>query len=528
MKKIIAFFLILMLFLFFLFQCAPPSRGEDGGDEPSPQPNPSNSLWSKRLGSLDIDCGRSVATDTNGNVYVTGNVNGHANFDGDFDGADVGGESAIGYGGDDIFIVKFSSGGTYLWSIRLGGINSDYGYGITTDSSGNVIVTGSVYGNADLNGDLDYNDGGESATGYGSNDIFIVKYNSGGICQWSKRLGGINSDYGYGVTTDSSGNVIITGQVDGDADLNGDEDSNDNGESATGYGDDIFIVKFTSEGTCQWLKRLGGTGNDYGYDISGYSISTDSSGNVIITGSVYGDVDLNVDGDNNDNGESSTGFDGDDIFIVKFNSGGTYLWSKRLGGIGHEIGYGITTDSSNNIIITGAVISNADFNGDGDSNDEAESTTNIVYDDTFIVKFNSGGIYQWAIRLVGENIVKGYSITTDSSKNIIVTGCVFEYADLNGDGDSKDEAESGADYAKGDIFIVKFNSIGMHTWSKRLGGIEFDSGYGITTDLSGKVIATGFINGDVDLNGDGWHMSGTAESAVGYGEDDIFVVKLNN
>ena len=524
MKKIIIFLLIFILFLIFSFQCAPPSGG--GGDEPPPQPNLSNLLWSKRLGGTDNDCGRSVVTDNNGNVYVTGYVKGYANFDGSFDGANVGGESDIGYDEDDIFIVKFNSEGTYQWSKRLGGVNNDYGYSITTDSEGNIAITGSVYGNADLNGDGDSTDGeAESTDGYGGDDIFVVKFNSEGIYLWSKRLGGVNNDYGYSITTDLSSNIIITGSAYGNADLNGDKDSNDEAESGDNYAyDDAFIVKFNSDGAHQWSKRLGSVNNDYGY-----SATTDSDDNIIVTGKIYGDADLNGNGySNDDNSESATGYDGDDIFIVKFNSGGAHQWSKRLGGTGHEIGYGITTDSSNNIIITGTVISDADFNGDGDSNDVAESTTNSTYDDAFIVKFNSEGTYQWAIRLVGENIVRGYSITTDSNKNIVVTGCVFKSADLNGDGDSNDEAESGADYAKNDIFIVRFNSLGLHSWSKRLGGMDLDYGYCVTTDSSSKVIATGSVNGDVDLNGDGYSMSGTAESSVGYGSNDIFVVKFNN
>ena len=76
-------------------------------------------------------------------------------------------------------------------------------------------------------------------------DIFIVKFNSGGDYQWSKRLGGFNFDSGYGIATDSNGSVIVTGSVDGDADLNGDGDNTDGGaESAISYtcDKDVFIV----------------------------------------------------------------------------------------------------------------------------------------------------------------------------------------------------------------------------------------------------------------------------------------------
>ncbi|MCA9365212.1 MAG: SBBP repeat-containing protein, partial [Candidatus Moranbacteria bacterium] len=82
--------------------------------------------------------------------------------------------------------------------------------------------------------------------------------------EWSKRLGGNNSDYAYSVIVDSHNNVIVSGYVDGDADLNGDGDTADGGEDATGYGyDDVFVSVFDENGNFQWARRLGGNESDY-------------------------------------------------------------------------------------------------------------------------------------------------------------------------------------------------------------------------------------------------------------------------
>ena len=70
---------------------------------------------------------------------------------------------------------------------------------VETDSSGNIYVTGDTYG------DLDGN------TNTGASDIFVVKYNSSGTKQWTKQLGSVSSDYDYGVATDSSRNVYVSG-----------------------------------------------------------------------------------------------------------------------------------------------------------------------------------------------------------------------------------------------------------------------------------------------------------------------------
>jgi len=123
---------------------------------------------------------------------------------------------------------------TSLWTKQLGTSSSDGGSGVTTDSSGNVYVTGYTLGGLDGN------------TNSGSYDMFLVKYNSSGTKQWTKQLGSSGWDWGNGVTTDSSGNIYVTGYTNGGLD----------GNTNSGYGD-IFLVKFNSSGTKQWTKQLG-------------------------------------------------------------------------------------------------------------------------------------------------------------------------------------------------------------------------------------------------------------------------------
>ena len=105
---------------------------------------------------------------------------------------------------------------------------NDYANGVATDSSGNVYVTGGTKGGLDGN------------TSAGNTDLFVVKYNSSGTKQWTKQLGTSSSDTAYGVATDSSGNVYVTGDTYGGLDGN------------TNAGDyDIFVVKYNSDGVKQ-------------------------------------------------------------------------------------------------------------------------------------------------------------------------------------------------------------------------------------------------------------------------------------
>jgi len=72
----------------------------------------------------------------------------------------------------DIFLVKYNSSGTKKWTSQLGTSSSDRGNGVSDDSSGNIYVTGYTCGGLDGN------------TNSGSNDIFLVKYDSSGTKQY--------------------------------------------------------------------------------------------------------------------------------------------------------------------------------------------------------------------------------------------------------------------------------------------------------------------------------------------------------
>ena len=128
----------------------------------------------------------------------------------------------------------------------------------------------------------------------GSEDLFLVKYNSSGVKQWTKQLGTSSTDSGRGVTVDSSDNIYVTGYTEGGLDGNTSSGTND-----------IILVKYNSSGVKQWTKQLGTSGNQ-----KGYGVTVDSSDNIYVTGRTDGGLDGNT---------NSGGYD---IFLVKYNSDG--------------------------------------------------------------------------------------------------------------------------------------------------------------------------------------------------------------
>ena len=148
-----------------------------------------------------------------------------------------------------LYNFAFSQTPNWHWAKQAGGTSSEYGYGIAVDGSGNSFVTGSFNGTASFNG--------TSLSSVGGNDIFVAKYDAKGTLLWAKKAGGSNSDYGYGIALDGSGNSYVTGSFRDMASFNG------TSLSSSGASD-IFVAKYDASGAFQWAKQAGGGYEDEG------------------------------------------------------------------------------------------------------------------------------------------------------------------------------------------------------------------------------------------------------------------------
>ena len=203
--------------------------------------------------------------------------------------------------------------GFNISAIQIGSSKEDIGYGLKVDNSNNVYITGHTFGGLDSNNNL------------GSADVFLVKYDYNNKKIWTKQIGTPKEEKANGITIDSSNNIYISGYTKGKFD-------NDTYSSRP----DIFLSKFNSGGTNQWIKSFGTPFDDYSNGIA-----VDSSGDIYISGYTKGDFD-------NDSITANP-----DIILLKYNSSGTKLWHKQIGTSFDDRGNGIAIDSSNNIYITG-------------------------------------------------------------------------------------------------------------------------------------------------------------------------------
>jgi hypothetical protein len=102
---------------------------------------------------------------------------------------------------------------------------------------------------------------GVTVTTNGIRDAFVVKYNSEGVAQWGKSIGGLKTgEQANSVAIDNQGNVYVTGIYTDTASFDG-VTLNGNG------GAEIFIVKYSASGSLIWAKTAGGAKADEGASI---------------------------------------------------------------------------------------------------------------------------------------------------------------------------------------------------------------------------------------------------------------------
>jgi hypothetical protein len=294
-------------------------------------------LWAKRFGGTGADEAAALALDSNGDVVITGQFFGTVDFGG---GSVTNASSYV-----QAFVAKYSGAdGAHLWSKRLGKLlataptSVGSGRGVSVDPSNNVVIAGYFGGPVDF--------GGGVLTSAGTMDVFVAKYaGSDGHWLWARRYGDANDQHANAVATDSSGNVIVTGDFLSAIDFGG-------GALAPSPGTQtIFLAKLAAaDGGHLWADSFVAAGLNVG--SYGWAVAIDGANNIIMTGQMSGPVDFG--------GGPLSSVGG--VFSAKYGPTGVHLWSKDFRGGGGQ-GRGVDTGPGDKIVITGAFDSIQDFGG---------------------------------------------------------------------------------------------------------------------------------------------------------------------
>ena len=393
--------------------------------------------WATREGLMLTDRGQSIATDGQGNQYVTGQI-------------------TTLYGpSPNIFVKKYDPNGNRIWSVSAGGTGDDEGLGIAVDGAGYVYVTGYFSGTATF--------GSHTLTTNGSKDIFVAKLDSNGNWLWAVKAGGAGNDEGHGIAVDGAGNAYVTGCFEGTATF-GSQTLTTTDE----YANDVFVTKLGTSGNWLWAVKAGG---DY-YD-DGRDIAVDGAGNAYVTGyfnntATFGSYTLSA----------TEGFYSD-IFVAKLGTSGNWLWAVEAGAVEHDVGDGIAVDGAGNAYVTGYFKNTAHFG--------SHTLTSSGGYDIFAAKLTPSGNWLWAVKAGGTSVDQGYGIAVDGAGNAYVTGR-FEGTATFG----SHTLTSTGSY---DIFAARLNPSGTWQWAVKAGGTDSDIGYGIAVDEAANAYVIGIFRG---------------------------------
>lgn len=308
-------------------------------------------IWSTYLGGSGDDEIRSCATDKAGNIFYTGTSRSL-----NLPLKDLGGGAYYNPTNTPTFsnfnnfsavLGKISPSGGMLWSTYFGGDIAQSGIDVFVDRFDNLLISGYTASSETKNFPLKNADQavyGGPPTGTGIfGDIYIGKFNNSGIQQWTTYLGGPQDELGFGIASDSAGNVYICGDVNG----SGINHISPYQSSYAGGTRDVVLAKYDKDGKRIWSTYFGGSALDMSRDLIFYNnflYVTGVSSSTNLPGPSTGVVQPN-----NSGGLA-------DGFLLKFSpdaNANQVIWRTYNGGTGDDGEDEIAIDNSGKILIGG-------------------------------------------------------------------------------------------------------------------------------------------------------------------------------
>lgn len=455
--------------------------------------------WAQSVGSSStgVEEGNGIATDASGNVFITGEFRGTADFD-----PSLSATTLTLIGTSDAFVAKYNSTGALQWAYNFGsaGVNSR-GVNLTTDANGNVYLTGIFRGTIDI-------DPGPSVTSLTSAsgatyDIFLAKFSSAGLLQWGFNIGAGADDTAGDVMIDNSGNVMLCGFYQNSMDV----DPGLGVTTLTNAGSyDSFVAKYNSStGNLMDSWKWGGTGSDRCFSITG-----DAANNVLVTGRFTGTCDF----DPSATVTSSLTNGAEDGYVVKFSNTGVYAWHVALGSAaGNEECVGVVTDASNDVYVTGSFLNTVDFDPSASTN----TLTSAGGVDAYVAKYSNAGLYQWAFANGSTGADNGTSIALLNNE-VLALGNYNATVDFDPSSTATYTLLSGGG---SDVFIGKYSTAGAFLSAISMGGSTADAGKSIATFSTNVTFITGSFNGVADFNPD----PAASNTISSNGATDVFFAK---
>ena|GEM_PF-1447889 len=429
-------------------------------------------LWAKDIGGLQQEMGNAVTEDASGNIYTVGYFLDVVDFD---PGPATHTLSATGV---DLYITKFDGSGNFVWVKTLAGPGDESAADIAIDASGNIYISGAFTGSVDFDpGPGTYT---LASSGMYSN-TFIIKLNSTGNFVWAKNFAGATENMGGSIAIDGSGNIITVGHFIDAVDFDpGAGTFSLTSSTTTAY--DTYVSKLNSAGNFVWAASL----ETASFLSSSFAI--DAVNNIYVSGVFENTGDF-------DPGAStftlsSQGYS--DIYMVKLNPAGNFLWANSIGGSDIDIGAPIALDVSGNIYQSGTFSGLVDFDPS-----PASYTLSSVAVSTFITKADPNGNFIWGRNFALSNgMMASNALLTDNAGNIYSGGAFSGTVDFNPGSTPYVLNSFGSD----DMLLTKTDASGNLIWATHMGGPGSDAIRSMYYSTTGSLITTGFFNTSADMD----------------------------
>jgi Ca2+-binding RTX toxin-like protein len=266
-------------------------------------------------GRLVVNSATDVTVDSAGNAYVSGLTVTE-------DGVVQGGLDSQG----DFWVAKYDDTGNQIWYTQVSSevrVEQPFApweeaYGVALSPDGT-----SVYSTGWTTGDLP----GDAVIG--AYDAWLTKLNSNtGEVEFVRQFGTPGDDFGWSVGTDSQGNIYSYGW----------STTNGNAPGVIGGFSDLFLAKFSPDGTEQFFNLISTPGDDAAF-VGGLVIDN----NDIIYVSGY----------TNSSFTDTTNAGSYDAFVIALNTNGTEIWRQQFGTPQLDFATDINIDNFGNIYVTG-------------------------------------------------------------------------------------------------------------------------------------------------------------------------------
>jgi hypothetical protein len=342
-------------------------------------------VWTRLLGSSSTDISCAITTGLDGSIYVGGRTQSWL-------------DGQINSGGYDAFITKYNPDGTKDWTRLLGTNGEEYVVSLNTGLDGSIYLGGSTTGSLE----------GQVNNGFSSFDAYITKFTADGAKVWTRLVGSRADQYARATTTSQDGSIYLSGDTWGSID----------GQPYIGGQSDVFITKYSPDGTKVWTRLLGSTSDDYAS-----AMASGVDGSIYVCGWSTGSLDGQI---------NSGGFD---AFVTKYSPDGTHVWTRMIGTSSSDRANAITIDLDGSVYVSGWTTGSLDRQVYGGNTD------------AFVTKYDPDGTKVWT-RLFGTS---SSELSTSLTKGI--DGSIYLGGWTTGSPDGLQTIKGGSD-----AFIIKLSS----------------------------------------------------------------------